>query len=234
MAFGFFKRLFGKKDSSSGIPKELSGVMSQILTVVFPGGDIQLHDELKDLSSILGVPASRIEGTFKYACTRAFLGNCDKETLIRGIEKHDDGLSDKQINLFAKFVFTKLIRQNRGFDDTAFLEAALSALGFMPDNNGLEYDEIPGAFGDFGIESTNPVPVNGVLSSNNYLSKLMTDDGLAISWEKLCSMKADNIDNLIDCYRITDSKGQVRQYIYISGYHSCTSKKAPKGYKFKL
>ena len=104
----------------------------------------------------------------------------------------------------------------------------------MPDNKGLEYDEIPGAFGDFGIESTNPVPVNGVLSSNNYLSKLVTDDGLAISWERLCSMKADNIDNLIDCYRITDSKGQARQYIYISGYHSCTSKKAPKGYKFKL
>ena len=71
MAFGFFKRLFGKKDSSSGIPKELSGVMSQILTVAFPGGEIQLHDELKDLSSILGMPASRIEKTFKYACTRA-------------------------------------------------------------------------------------------------------------------------------------------------------------------
>ena len=74
MAFGFFKRLFSKKDSSSGIPKELSGVMSQILTVVFPGGEIQMHDELNDLSSILGVPASRIEGTFKYACTRVFLG----------------------------------------------------------------------------------------------------------------------------------------------------------------
>ena len=45
--------------------------MSQILTVVFPGGEIQLHDELKDLSSILGMQASRIEETFKYACTRA-------------------------------------------------------------------------------------------------------------------------------------------------------------------
>ena len=233
MAFGFFKKLFGKKDSSSRIPKELSGVMSQIQTFVFPGGKNQMLDELNDLSSILGVPVSRIEDTFKYACTRAFLGNCDKDTLIQGIERHKDGLSDRQINLFAKFVFSKLLRQRKGFEDPVLLDAALSALGFSPDNNGLEYDEIPGAFGDFGIETTNPVPVNGVLSSNNYLSKLITDDGLSISWKRVCSIGADNIDNPIDSYRITDSKGQIRQNIYISGYHSCTSKKAPKGYKFK-
>jgi hypothetical protein len=223
-----------KKNSSSGVPKELSGMMSQLDSVVFPDGPIQVLEELNELSEILGVPTSRIEGTYKYACTRAFLGNCDKETLIRGIKRHEIGLSDRQINLFAKFVFSKLLKQKSKIDDPAFLEATLSALGFMPDNNGgLEYDEIPGAFGSFGIESTNPVPVNGILSSNAYLSKLMTDDGLTISWERVGSMGADNIDKPIDCYKITDSKGQRRPNIYISAYHSCTSKKAPKGYKFK-
>ena len=234
MAFEFFKKIFGKKDKSSGVPKELSGMMSQIQKVVFPGGGAQMLKEVHELSGILGVSASRIQGTYKYACTRAFIGNCDKETLVRGIKTHDGGLSDRQINLFAKFVFSKLLKQKSKIDDPAFLEATLSALGFMPDNNGgLEYDEIPGAFGSFGIESTNPVPVNGILSSNAYLSKLMTDDGLTISWERVGSMGADNIDKPIDCYKITDSKGQRRPNIYISAYHSCTSKKAPKGYRFK-
>ena len=228
-----FKRLFGGK-SSSGVPKELDAILGKIQKDVFPDGVAQQQKELNEVASILGVQPSRIQGTFMYACSRAFIGNCDKETLVTGISRHNDGLSEAQIEKFAKYVFTKLFRQTSGITDPTFTEAFLNAQGFLKDNyGGITYDEIPGGFGEFGLSINNPVPVNGILSSEKYLSRLVTSDGLSIKWNRLGSGGADNIDNPIDIYNITDERGNNRPTIYISPYHPSTSKKAPKGYKMK-
>ena len=174
MAFGFFKKMFGGKQSS-GLPKELSAFMEQMQKDIFPNGIEQQKKELSEVAGILGVPAARISGTFSYACSRAFMGNCDKDTLINGIARHKDGLSDSQIEKFARYIFTKLIKQKAGISDPVFIEESLNALGFLKDNyGGIKYDEIPGGYGDFGITITNPVPANGIPSSDKYLSRLVT------------------------------------------------------------
>lgn len=228
-----FKKLFGSK-SSSGSSKGLDAIMKQIQEDIFPNGIVQQKEELEELAQLLGVDSNRISGTFSYACSRAFLGNCDKETLVNGIARHKDGLSDSQIEKFAKYVFTKLVKQKVGLTDPTLIDAFLNAQGFLKDNyGGLQYDEIPGGYGDFGISINNPVPVNGIMSNEIYLGKLITSDGLSIKWHRLGSGGADNIDNPIDIYEITDSNGRERNTIYISPYHPSTSKKAPKGYKFK-
>ena len=228
-----FKSLFGNK-RSSGSSKELDGVMKQIQEKVFPGGTSQQLKELNEVAELLGVQPSRIQGTFMYACSRAFIGNCDKETLVTGITRHNDGLSESQIEKFAKYVFTKLIKQTTGITEPVFIEEFLNAQGFLKDNyGGITYDEIPGGFGEFGLSINNPVPVNGILSSEKYLTRLVTTDGLSIKWHRLGSGGADNIDKPIDVYNITDEQGNKRDTIYISPYHPCTSNKAPKGYKFK-
>lgn len=233
MAFGFLKKMFGGKQSS-GLPKELSAFMEQMQKDIFPNGIEQQKKELSEVAGILGVPAARISGTFSYACSRAFMGNCDKDTLINGIARHKDGLSDSQIEKFARYIFTKLIKQKEGISDPVFIEESLNALGFLKDNyGGIKYDEIPGGYGDFGITITNPVPANGIPSSDKYLSRLVTSDGLKIKWHRLGSGGADNIDNPIDIYNISDENGKARETIYISPYHPSTSNKAPKGYKFK-
>ena len=232
MAFNFIKKIFGcsSSDRSDGLNK----IMEQIQKDVFPNGISQQKQELEELASILGVPSTRISGTFSYACSRAFLGNCDKETLVTGIARHKDGLSDAQIETFAKYVFTKLLKQKSGITDPVFIKEFLKAQGFLSDNyGGLKYDEIPGGYGEFGLSINNPVPVNGILSSDKYLSRLMTSDGQTIKWNRLGSGRADNIDNPIDIYNITDERGMKRETIYISPYHPSTSNKAPKGYKFK-
>ena len=233
MALTFIKKLFGigKKPD---MPKEIEKVMTQIQQEVFPGGTAQMKTELDELSRVLGVQPERIRSTFAYACSRVYIGKCDKETLVMGIARHDDGLSDAQIEKFAKYVFTKQFKQRSGITDPTFIEAFLNAQGFLSDNyGGLKYDEIPGGYGEFGITMTNPVPVNGILSSDKYLGRLVTVDGLNIKWNRLGSGGADNIDHPIDIYTITDSNDQKRDTIYISPYHPSTSNKAPKGYKIK-
>ena len=233
MAFGFLKKLFGK-ERSSGLPKELNEYLAKIQKDVFPNGIEQQKAELIEVANLIGVRPERIINTFSYACSRAFIGDCDKDTLIAGISRHKDGLSIIQIEKFARFVFTKLIKQRTGVSDPVFIEESLNALGFLKDNyGGLQYDEIPGGFGEYGITITNPVPVNGIPSSGKYLSRLVTSDGLNIKWNRLGSGCADNIDNPIDIYVITDEKGQSRDTIYISPYHPSTSNKAPKGYRIR-
>ena len=232
MAFGFLKKIFGGSPSNGS--SELNKLIDQIHKDVFPNGVHQQKQELEELANILGVPSARISGTFSYACSRAFIGNCDKETLVTGITRHDDGLSSAQIEKLARYVFTKLVKQKSGITDPAFIEAFLNAQGFLSDDyGGLKYDEIPGGYGEFGLSINNPVPVNGILSSDRYLNRLITSDGLAIKWNRLGSGGAENIENPIDIYNITDERGKKRETIYISPYHPSTSNKAPKGYKFK-
>lgn len=233
MAFSFLKKIFGNSFSSHG-SSELNTLMEQMQKDIFPNGVSQQKHELEELAGILGVPSSKISGTFSYACSRAFLGNCDKETLVTGIARHKDGLSDEQIEKFAKYVFTKLVKQKSGITEPAFIDAFLNAQGFLTDDyGGIKYDEIPGGYGEFGLSINNPVPVNGIMSSERYLSRLITSDGLSIKWNRLGSGGADNIDNPIDIYNITDEKGNKRPTIYISPYHPSTSNKAPKGYNIK-
>lgn len=232
MAFNFLKKLFGGGNSSNK-SSELNSVMAQMMKNVFPNGSSQMENELSELASILGVPTSKIRGTFGYACSRAFLGNCDKEKLIMGIARHDDGLSQAQIDKFAKYVFAKYLKQSAGLPEGPILEASLAAIGFTGDNGGFTYDEIPGGTGEFGLCINNPVPVNGIMANETYLSRLVTSDGMNITWTRLGSGGADNIDNPIDIYQIKDSLGNERPTIYISSYHPSTSNKAPKGYKMK-
>lgn len=233
MAFEFLKKLFGGGKKSSGKSSELNSLMAQMMKDIFPDGANQMERELSELASILGVPTSKIRGTFNYACSRAFMGNCDKQTLVFGISRHKDGLSEAQVEKFAKYIFAKLLKQRAGVPDGPFLESSLNAMGFNDDNGGYRYDEIPGGKGEFGICINNPVPVNGILANESYLKRLITSDGMSISWNRMGSGGAENIDNPIDIYKITDSFGRERPTIYISPYHPSTSTKAPKGYKFK-
>jgi len=233
VSMNIFKKMFGKKKTSQ-MPKEVEAYIGQIDKDVFPDGFEQKSKELSEVADILGVKPLQISETFFYACTRAFIGNCDRETLIRGISHYDNGLSEVQINRLAKYVFTKLFRQTSGITDPTYTEAFLNAQGFLKDNyGGIIYDEIPGGYGDFGISINNPVPVNGILANEKYLCRILTAEGLSIKWCRLGSGGADNIDNPIDIYNITDERGNKRPTIYISPYHPSTSKKAPKGYKMK-
>jgi ADP-ribosylglycohydrolase len=91
-------------------------------------------------------------------------------------------------------------------------------------------DEIPNATGEFGLCSSNPVPVYGVGSNNIYLNRLKTLDGKEIVWKRIGSTGDKSIKNPIDKYAISNALGELITHIFISPYHLRTSLKAPKGF----
>lgn len=97
---------------------------------------------------------------------------------------------------------------------------------------GTDRDVMPEGVGEFGLDITNPIPVNTIFGSNAYLRKLLTTNGSVIEYERIGSMKAPNISALIDGYSIK-VKGEQIAIIYICPYNKKNSNRVPKGFKIK-
>jgi len=96
--------------------------------------------------------------------------------------------------------------------------------------NGTTEDVHPKGIGRFGYDVTNPIPTNNVFGSQAYLNRLRDKNGNHIAYERLGSTSAENIENPIDRYKITDSNGSDLGIIYISPYQQTISRKAPDGF----
>ena len=109
---------------------------------------------------------------------------------------------------------------------------AMRGLTQQPSIKGLNYSdiEIPGGYGEFGREVTNPVPVQGIMASSIYLGRLRSYNSEKINWKRIGSFVSSNIQNPIDGYKIFDSASNEIATIYISPYHQYISSKAPKGF----
>ena len=110
---------------------------------------------------------------------------------------------------------------------SAELDGVVTERLFNTSNQGCNTDEIPEGTGEFGLDPTNPIPVNGIWENETYLGKLKTSNGESITWERKGSTSVDNIDNMIDIYEIFDSKQNHYSTLYISPYHQKTSNKIP-------
>ena len=118
-------------------------------------------------------------------------------------------------------------------------------------------NDISGGFGEFGMVKTNPVPLNGVFALYTYLPELRyrytsksgsviyfpvqfertvdgdnTPVGSALSDFSggAAGTSAPNIGDNIDVYNIYDQSGSKLAKIYLHGYQSYTSSKAPEGF----
>ena len=117
--------------------------------------------------------------------------------------------------------------------DSPELKAQKDLYDVMSEMNksGCTSDEIPEGVGEFGLEPTNPIPVNTVQGSILYLGGLRAPDGARVNNERLGSLQVQNIQKPIDEYLITHENGNELAVIYISPYQAKNSKKAPKGFK---
>lgn len=95
---------------------------------------------------------------------------------------------------------------------------------------GTEDDVMPEGIGEFGLEITNPIPVNTAFGSTAYLGRLRTMDGVKVGYDRIGSMKAPNITSVIDGYRITANEKEIA-ILYICPYNKKNSDRAPKGFK---
>lgn len=103
-------------------------------------------------------------------------------------------------------------------------------------NNGISCDALPGGTGEFGMNPTNPIPVNGPTGEVLYLSRLRTDPGLKGLWSagqpvmfhRLRS--EDGPIGAVDVYEILSLDRRVRKTLYLSMYHPRKSRRAPRGF----
>ncbi len=98
---------------------------------------------------------------------------------------------------------------------------------------GATSDVIPGAYGEYGLCVTNPIPTRGIPSNETYLQKLSLLSDEPFHWERVASFEAPNIENPIDGYDIISEKGEKLCTIYISPYQNVISNTAPKGFYIK-
>ena len=50
---------------------------------------------------------------------------------------------------------------------------------------GTDKDVIPGGYGEFGYDVTNPIPVNTIFGNTAYLANLTTLDGIKITYNRI-------------------------------------------------
>jgi hypothetical protein len=95
---------------------------------------------------------------------------------------------------------------------------------------GTDQDIMPDGYGEYGLDLTNPIPVNTVFGSIAYLGRLRTMDGIKVQYERVCSTSSPNIDQIIDEYKILVNQRAIAT-LYICPYNKKNSERPPKGFK---
>ncbi len=101
----------------------------------------------------------------------------------------------------------------------------------------ISKDDIPGSSGEFGLVESNPVPLNTVFASYGWLPLLRypfkTNTGfviyLPVKYDRIGSVSS-KFGGSNDIWELFDISGLKLATIYLNGYQSYTSVKAPKGF----
>ena len=175
---------------------------------------------------------SNLEMQYIYAASYFHIASDkSKQNIKRYVLKRDDNIfSESDTEKLYDFLQKKFLKKTHGGDDNIL---DILSKGVFAGDTGYDLDEIPEGFGEFGLDVTNPIPVQGIISNEVYLKKLVTIDGSEIHWEREGSTKTENIKNAIDIYKIFDSGGRLITKLFISPYHKRISNKIPKGFMLK-
>ncbi len=123
--------------------------------------------------------------------------------------------------------FWDLMQEDPNFKKQKELFGAMSGLWCK---DGCETDEIPGGYGEFGYERTNPIPTNTLFGSTSYLVRLRSLDGAKVVYKRRGSLGSPVSQHPIDRYEIVHPDGRLLATIYLSPYHKKNSDKAPRGF----
>ena len=230
----FFSKTKPNKNS------ELNELMGKAYKEIFPNGDRDINERTKSLMQILNntIDVETAKSIVIKSSSICYLSNLKNEFDIERLRQHLAGyclhyFNDKTLQDFYIYLVDTVLKPKE-LDWVSMMPKEISQIilaQIKSNPQATVTDQIYGTTGEFGLEASNPVPVYGVPSNNVYLGRLRTLDGMPIKWERVGSMKQENIYEMIDNYNIFDSKGNKIANIYISPYHLRTSLKAPKGFK---
>ena len=221
-----FFGLFKPKPKPS---KEINQIFKKVFSRMFPGGPEQLDREIDKLNNLVGGKYENEllrEAYLHMAGLYAIAEDRSDERIVKSVSIKCDGkIADEDTLLIYEYLKKKLLMQQFG-DDQSVIDEFYS--GLYGGNEGCDTDEIPGSYGSFGYVPTNPIPTKGIVGSHAYLSKLkLAENDDRISWERTDTCSAENIENIIDKYKLSKESGEYIATIYISPYHKRNSEKTP-------
>lgn len=217
----------------SGQEKEADETKDEIFNMIFPGGKEQIEIEVDEISNLIESRYPRAQlGKVYFRIAYSFFLSQDKseEAVLGSVADLIDVKNEQDyFRIIYQYVKNKFLRQQLGTEDEGELVESASAM--FGGSVGCDSDEIPGGYGDFGYTVNNPIPTNGIMGSNIYLSKLKLKSGnIEAEWKRTGPRLAENIENVIDEYQLISSSGECVAVIYISPYHKKNSERAPDGF----
>lgn len=226
--FNFFRK-------KPRLSEEQNQLMDKLSEMQF-GGKEQMRVQIRELYELLGrrYDMGKVANALTWMTMRF---NREGDKSMQGLV--DEGQLHRPDNAFtrddvikiyryvAKKSFLKLVPN--GTDE--IFESMLQTLGNT--DKGASTDVISGAYGEYGLCVTNPIPTRGIPSNEVYLRKLALLSGESFHWERIGSFGAPNIENPIDGYEIISDSGDTLCTIYISPYQRVISNTAPKGFYIK-
>lgn len=106
------------------------------------------------------------------------------------------------------------------------LQQLQNAMGTDATQQGM----IPGGYGGFGYDVTNPIPVKGTIGEIAYLAMLRTENGIKVKYKRVGSTRAANINHPIDIYEIWGDVEHICK-LHLCPYYKENSAIAPKGFE---
>ena len=220
---GFFDIFRRKKEP------EMPEALAKVYKLFFPEGREQQVYLTSQLSQKLGNRYNEdvVANNYIFVLTCLFMDEDKTLSTITGKVKRriNNQLTDSDIRI----IYNHAVDNNKQLSQTIGL---LNAMEMMC-NTGTAEDVMPEGYGEFGLDITNPVPIHGVPQNEVYLRKLRLSDGSKISWKRIGSCNAPNIEHIIDRYEICDQLGNKVCNLYLCPYNRKTSNKVPKGFIFE-
>lgn len=226
--FDFFKR-----------KTELDEITDEMVDRMFPGGPaerlfkskavVELSNgklALQEALSVYSGALIRIKLSSLKFNGESHLGP-DVDKIFDGIKSASSGKLSS-FEAFAIFYYAIFDR----IDSSLEIEDRIRSwknMCFGCDTIGCDTNEVPWGIGEFGFDSTNPIPVRGVASNEIYLKQLRTLDGRAILHNRKGSLEVPNVPNKIDEYDISQ-EGNILCRLYIHPYNRKISRRPPKGF----
>ena len=173
-----------------------------------------------------------LKRVYYYQSTLLLVGSDkSKDRVIDSTMQHNEpGITEQIAGEIYEFVLKEYARKAFGNDDDHLMKMLNGSLGNVENN--CTGDVINGAYGPYGISSSNPIPVKGVPCSKTYLSHLRTLNGGNVSFERVCSLKSPVVDTPVDLYHLFDENKNMVGEVYLSAYQVITSVTPPEGFLY--
>ena len=97
--------------------------------------------------------------------------------------------------------------------------------------DGVDADELPNGYGEFGMSPSNPIPCKTVFGSTSYLAHLRASDGAKVVYNRIGSFESDVSPHPVDGYEVSHPDGRMLATVYISPYQQRISRRAPSGFR---